>query len=82
MLLANGMGIVPMFMGMIVAADVMLTRTKECIPEDKKRKNQQKPPGTRRVGLERGMEVDGELPLPGKPEEEDAPKQQEEWIPE
>jgi hypothetical protein len=82
MLLVNGMGIVPMFMGMIVAADVMLTRTKECIPEDKKRKNQKKNSGSRRVGLERGMEVDGELPHPGKPEEEDAPKHQEECIPE
>ena len=69
MLLVNRMVIVTMFMGMIVAAGVILTRTKESIPEEKKRKNQQKPPGTRRVGLERGMEVDGELPLPGKPEE-------------
>jgi hypothetical protein len=82
MILVNRMVIVIIFMGMIMAADVMITRTKEGIPEDKKRKNQKKNPGSRRVGLERGMEVDGELPLPGKPEEEDSPKHQEESIPE
>jgi hypothetical protein len=82
MILVNRLVIMTMFMGMIVATTVMLTRTKEGIPEYKKRKNQKKHAGSRRVGLERGMEIDGKLTLPGKPEEEGSPKHQEESIPE